>query len=350
MICLLAAVVIVVMFQFPAERAQLSEWIRNHIIHPVMNPIEGPQSNAPRNSPITAIPPVPVSPVTPPARPMVPQVTIADLQQLLIHRVEVLEELKERLLAEQLAAEIFMLSRFPKTVGVNYVEQGGGELAETVRLICESHPSSPGFSPDEQQRALPYLKIEDGELKQVSPEINIDVLLEKPANLSAFDTKNCDSSLRILERRLYVEESIQPRRYAQSIAAVVTAAQSTGIDFVAETGGNLDEIIAAVVEGRKIEDPESAFDGHVFKTPPPPADRLEEVKQFLKIDQNRIRYHEELPAELKIEQRFAPSDDRTQLQDAINVTESLLRSTAEQILVNRANRDKSLMPVRGLQQ
>ncbi len=352
LICLLATIVLVVLDQFPAERQQLSAWIQRFIIHPVMNPIEGENKPDPKllkHTPISAIPPVKVT--SAPVEATIPKVaepTLDEVRRLLVHRVNTLEQLKERLFAEELAAEVELLGKIPGENGASFVEQAGGNLALTIKLICDAENDGPRLSTEEQARVLPYLKIEGGQLKQASPDINVFDLLEPPTNLMSVSPSECPERLRLLERRLYVEEALQARRYAQSVAAVAAAAHSTGIDFVAENHGNLDAVIASVVEGRRIDDPTSPYDGHLFKTPEPPADKLGDVKRFLVITNGKLRYHEKLPNDVDVESKFDP-EDKSSVSEAVKIAELLLRHTAEQILVNKANRDKSLMPVKGLQ-
>ncbi|MEM1295652.1 MAG: restriction endonuclease [Verrucomicrobiota bacterium] len=351
LICLLATGVLVILDQFPAEREQLSNWMERYIIHPVMNPIEG-QSTAdskPVNqAPISAIPPITITSTPVEALdPMDMEPTFDEIRRLLVHRVRTLEELKERLHAERLAAEVQLLGKVPGRDGANYVEQAGGDLEVTVKLICEDEEGGPRLSPEDQKRVLPYLAIEGGRLELTSPDIDIYDLLEPPADLFSVSPKLFPESLELLERRLFVEEALEARRYAQSVAAVTSAARSTGIDFVLENEGDLDAVIASVVEGRRIQDPTSPFDGHLFKTPEPPADKLEDVKRFLVIMNGKLRYEETLPTELETNPKFDPNL-KSSVGEAIQIAELLLRHTAEQILVNKANRDKSLMPVKGL--
>ncbi len=352
-----------VLDKFPAEREQLTAWIQRYIIFPVMNPVDGETATKPfdhKQAPIQVAPPVslnmvPTTPVEmreaesenpePEATPVKDQ----ELKQLVIQRIRSLESLKQRLQSERLASEVYLLGRFPKNANINFVEQSGGDLKEAIRLICEIGAMGPRLTPQEQALAEPYLQIVDGQLEQIYPPLVIDEWLETPANLQEIDPKDLESTLQDLERRLFVEESLEARRYAQSIAAVVSAAQSTGIDLVAESGGNLDQLIVNVVTGRKIRDPESPFDGHTFKTPAPPQDLLPEMKKFLKVSSGRVRYYENLPSDVRLESRFQPIDNPLVLQSAVETAEMLIRDTAEQILVNQANRNKSLMPVNGLE-
>lgn len=351
LVCLLATAVLVVLDQFPAERQQLSIWMERYIIHPVMNPIEGENasdSKPIKTTPISTIPPIQITSTPVEAvEPMEIEPTHDDYRRLLVHRVKTLEELKERLHAERLASEVQLLGKLPSEDGSTFVEQAGGDLALTVKLICEAEEGGSRLLPEDQERVLPYLKIEGGRLQLTSPDIDVFDLLEPPENLVSVSPDQCPASLKLLERRLYIEEALEARRYAQSVAAVTSAARSTGIDFVAENEGDLDGVITSVVEGRRIEDPNSPFDGHLFKTPEPPADKLDDVKRFLVIVNGKLRYQETLPTDLELEPKFDP-EVKSSVSEAVKIAELLLRHTAEQILVNQANRDKSLMPVNGL--
>ena len=325
---------------FPKERNQLVDWLQINVVSPVLNPVDGQStSNKDETEEGTTIP----QKISVGAK----EESTAELQRQLVYRVELLEELKERVQAEQLASEVFMRGRFPKKAGLDFVELGANELVETVRLICENDDDSPKLTPLEQTRVLPYLGIAAGELEHISPPIDIDALLVADNDSQYANPFDSARALNTLERRLWVETAIDSRRHAQSIAAVAGAARASGIDFVAQNDSDLDAVIAAITTGKTIDDPKSPFHGHTFKSPPPPADKFGEVRQFLKVANGRIRYHEELPANLPGELRFQSSDNPASLKQALEVAEQLIRSTATQILVNKANRDKALMPVKG---
>jgi len=347
-------------FGFPQVRAQLVEGVQTKFIDPVLNPLPegGLESATPLSRPISE----------PSAglfrkgeEPMVNGITESAMR-LLIHRTSLLEALKQRKEDEALAAEILEVTQAAKAAGVDYVEHGLADVHSIVSLANQGfglHGETagrpgpyrpPGLTEDELDRLEPYLDVKDRELVLNPPPIQVeDLLIPNPPAL-AYDSAETgfDASLQTLAQRLYAEEAVEDRRRAQSIAALVDAAQSVGYDLVAKFDGNLDAIVDGLVAGQTLEDPANPFNGQTFAAGGITPERLAIVKQFLRVQNGRVRYHERIRADTFPEVAIDLTDGDAAARRAIADAEELIRGTAQDILVKSATRSRNLMPVSGL--
>ncbi len=279
---------------------------------------------------------------------------IFTLRRKLVHRVDLLEDLKHREEYEPLAAKLVAFVHAAKNVGLDYAKMGVYQLRETVQFASEAAglekmeaPQMRGLralklSEEDQERILPYLSISDYELKLRSHPIAVNELLASDGD--GFSTVRYGASLEKLERRLWAESVMDSRRYAQAIVAITNAALIAGVDMVQECEGDLDALILSLTEGREIQDKSNPLYGHTFKVYAPPPDDLGVVKRFLQVRNDQLYYHEQLE-DLDVPPVHFTEPGEETAKKAIGLAEDLIRKTARQILVNSASYQRSLVPV-----
>lgn len=345
-------------FGFPDARQQMVKEVRSNFIDPVLNPL--PAEDAETATPLSA--PKPLSEGSKKhEEPTVNGITESAMR-LLIHRTSLLEALKQRREDEALAAEILDVTHTAKAAGVDYVEHGLSDLRNIVRLANQGfglrgetaeRPGKfqpPGLTEDEMRRLEPYLDVKERELVLNPPPIQVeDLLVPNPPGL-LYDSAETgfDASLQKLAQHLFAEGVVEDRRRAQSIAAIVDAAQSVGYDLVAKYDGNLDGIVAGLVQGLTLEDSASPFNGQIFAVSGTTPERLGIVKQFLRVQNGRVRYHERIGGDTFPDVKIDLTDGEPAVRRAIAEAEQVIRGTAQDILVKSATRTQSLMPVSGL--
>jgi len=285
--------------------------------------------------------------------------TVWTLHKKLVHRMELLEDLKKREEFEPLAAELLEFVKAAKELGVDYTGMGAFQLDKVIKFASEAKGMEglmstnsrrlvpPRLTEADQKGIMPYLRIANFELKLNLKPLAVDQLLEEN-NLSGFDSLRYEDALQKLERRLWAEEEIEARRHAQAIQAIVRAGMVAGVDLVKDCDGDLDLLIVSLARGRIINDPSSPFNGQTFKVYAPEPEDLGVVKRFLEIRNGRLFYHERLD-DLDLPPMLPREVSEESARDAIAKAEELVRHTARQILVNGGLSQRSLIPVAGYQ-
>ena len=75
---------------------------------------------------------------------------------------------------------------------------------------------------------------------------------------------------------------------AQSLVRICASAQQAGWDFVSEGGGDVAETVRLIVEGHRIEDSSSPFNGTSFRVPGLSAEAQARAVEILAIENGKL--------------------------------------------------------------
>lgn len=309
-------------------------------------------------------PPPAEAPATPEKPKSVPghEPDLEKAQMQLVHRVRMLEDLKSRIHGEQSATRAVTVDRLALELGIDFVAMADGDLERALNRMTGrtgDDPLPPEFAEDEHIRRqldfdaeeiLPYLTIVDGRIELDRPEVDIDKHLSDPAELATGDSAAWRVSLKTLDRQLYIHESLEARRRAQSIAGVVGSARAAGIDFIAGKT-DIESIIDVAIAGAKVRDEASSFHGVEFRVPEAFTKPKRQVAQFLRIEGDRLVFQDEPDPSVEIDPRFATDGEPNEadLGRAIDAAEGLIRAANLELMVQRELKlDRLLAPVSGL--
>lgn len=323
----------------PTQQIQINEPSENA----EYTPIEPPQSN-------TNLQP--------------PKEALDHAKRMLVHRVALLDEIKNKIWREQCASAAVTVDQLGLEHGVDFVKLSRGDLMNALGIMYYPN-TSPEALPAEFLGNPHFVRLREHRMEEIyqlltidgngrieldTEEVDLDARLSNGKSIGESDPNLAEASLHQLDRRLYVHSALESRRRAQSIAGVVGSASAAGIDFVG-ANTNVHDVIQAALQGAVVDDQASAFHGVEFRVPSAFAEPLEQIVNFLDLQNGRLVYHEEINSDVEVEQRFGGREslDLKTLKEAQEAAEGLIRAANMELLVQRELKlDRLLAPVTGL--